>query len=265
METNTEGMVTSENTALPENVENQEEVTFDTEGDVEGNPDTDTENEENPIVEEEDSEENSEGDLEDLFDEEDLEDPNQYNIGGYDLSKYKDIINPDNDKDYQEFSDYISAMKDNGFTQKQVEFMIDKEIAEEEQTPNKPDKKAIKEKLNASLTLDEKRNYKALNNFVSGAIQGTDIENQREEIMTNPALVKLVNTIYKKTLGRTTNINRTKAPSEGRIKTMSIDSAFDVLNQAMSDGGNIDEVIKNLRKKVSDKEGFKDLLKVIGK
>lgn len=217
-----------------------------------------------PETTDEDSEEIEE-DIENLFDEEDLEDPNKYLIGGYNLDKYKELISLDNEEDVKEFSDYMLSMKEKGFTQEQVEFMIDEEIAEDAQEKPKLDKKSIKEKLSNSLTLEEKRNYKALNNFISSAIQGTDMEGSREKIMMNPALVKLVNTIYKKTLGKTTNINRTNSPKEGRRKTISIESAYDTINQAMSTGENIDKVIKDLKSQVSDKQGFKDLLKIIGK
>ena len=197
------------------------------------------------------------GNLDDLFD----NDTENYNIGGYDLSKYKDILSFEDENNMVEFNAYIDKFAKAGFTQEQIEFLIDDEIADDE--PKELTKQDIKERLN-SLSREEKRNYKAVNSFVNNALQGTELQGKERQIMSNPALVKLMNIVYKQSLGKTANLKSMQKINEKPIKTLTLDDAYDRLLESTKDN-TIDKnkLIAELRARVADSKGLEELLSII--
>lgn len=216
------------------------------------------EQEDNTELENNIEDQNENDNLEDLFD----NDEDNYNISGYNLSKYKDVLSFDNPEDMREFNDYIDKFSQLGFTQEQIEFLIDDEINDSEE-PKELTKKDIKEKLN-SLSVEEKRNYRAINSFVNNALIGTELQGKERQIMSNPALVKLMNIVYKQSLSKTTNFKSTQKRNEKPIKTLTLDEAYDRLLESTKDNSiDKNKLITELRSRVADTKGLEDLLSII--
>lgn len=193
------------------------------------------------------------------------DDVDQYNVAGYDLSKYKDVLNFEDESVVEEFSQYIQKYSDKGFTQEQIEFILDDRLSDVDEKPKRPSMKDIQARLSQELSREERRNYRAVNAFVSGALNDTDLAGREKEIMQNPALVKLMNIIYKKSLGSTTNLKSTQKPKEGQLKSMSYDDASDRLLKAIENGEADSKLINNLKSQVVDREAFDELLEALGK
>lgn len=239
-------------------VVNETEVT-ETETEVNDTEIDDTEV--NEIVEETETETDEEFDPDKMFD----DDNEQYQVAGYDLSKYKDVLNFENEAVMLEFTEYAQKYADAGFTQEQIELLLDERLVNDvEDKPKKLSNKEIQDRLNKGLSREEKRNYKAINSFVVGALHGTELEDKSRDIMKNPALVKLMNIVYKKSLGTTTNIKATQKPKETTIKTMSLDEAYDKLLESTKDSS-VDKtkLISELKSRVADKKGLDKLLSII--
>lgn len=215
-------------------------------------------------------EEDTEFNPDNLFNDDDAEEEVNYTFGEYDLSKFKDVLDFSDEELVSEFNEYASKYQEKGFTQEQVEFILDEKIAEleaqEDAKAKKPTQREVKEKLQKSLTKEEIRNYKPTSVFVRELVAGTEFEDKAMDIMQNPTLVKLFHTAYKKSLGKTTNINNTNKPKETQIKSMTIDEAYDLVIQATKDKGiDKESLIKDLKARVSDKEGLAHLLSLMGK
>lgn len=208
-----------------------------------------------------------EDDLEFNPDELEFEDDELYNIGGYNLSKYKENFDLEDEKTLTTVTNYVEGLLDKGFTQEQVEFLLDREIADtdEEEKPNKPKTaKEIKENLNKSLTAEEKRNYNNVNRFVADMLTGTELEEFRTEIVTNPNLIKLMNIAYKKSLGETKLRTPVTKRSEKQIRSVSFDDAMSQVKQSMTKKGDTKSLVKQLSGSVADKEQFVQMMKVMG-
>lgn len=203
-----------------------------------------------------------------LFGEEDGEEEVSYQFGDYDLSKYKDVLDFTDKEMVEEFNQYAQKYADKGFTQEQVEFILDEKIAElNEKEPKKEKKltqKEVKERLQKSLTKEEIRNYTATTNFVRNILSGTEFEDKLNDIVQNPTLVKLFHNVYKKSIGSTTNLGSVAKKQEKQIKTMSLDEAYDrLLETTRNKEIDRDGLVKELRARVSDREGLENLLSII--
>lgn len=225
--------------------------------------------ENNEVLENEDTEDAEEFDPSSLFTEEDGIEKANYVFGEYDLSKYKDILDFKNEELVNEFNSYADKYSNLGFTQEQVEFILDERISEaqesERRKERKPTQKEIKERLQNSLTKEEIRNYNSIGKFVRYIVDGTEFEEKANEILQNPSLIKLFNMAYKKSLGKTTNINAISKKQERQISSMSIDDATNKLLKAIEKGEADESLVKQLKASVTDKEAFDDLLEALGR
>lgn len=206
----------------------------------------------------------------DEFNPDDFEfgDDELYSVGGYDLSKYKETFDLTDEKALTAVTNYVEGLLDKGFTQEQVEYLLDREIADVDEEDDKPSKpktaKEIKENLNKSLTAEEKRNYNGINRFVADMLTGTELEEFRNEIVTNPNLVKLMNIAYKKSLGE----NKLKMPvtrkPERQIKSIGFDDAVAQVKQSIVKKGDTKGLVKQLSGTVADKEQFEQMMRAMG-
>lgn len=194
-----------------------------------------------------------------MFDEEELV---SYNFGIYNLEKFKDVLDFENQELHDEFNSYVLDLEAKGFTQEQVEFMLEREIAKPEPEKNKED---VKEVLKKSLTIEEKRNYSNINNFVTDMIAGTEFEESKNDIMQNPALVKLFNQIYKKSLSKTGSLNNLATKSkEKQIKSLDYETAMSKVKDSLAKKGDTRGLVSSLINSVSDKEKFIAVTKAMG-
>ena len=126
---------------------------------------------------------------------------NDTTFGIYDLSKYKDNINFENTEAMEAFNKEAKKLEQLGFTQEQVDYMCESILGlnEEAEQPQKLTKKEVQANLKKYLTVEEQRNYAAINNYTKEALRGTELEGNITEIMSNPYLVKLAYALYRKT------------------------------------------------------------------
>lgn len=153
-----------------------------------------------------------------------LEFEEEYTYNGYDFSKYKDVLDDD---DCVEMVETITTqMKALNYTQEQADFLADllrmatEDDEEEEESPVN-----VKEELNKYLTKEEKRNYKAVANFINTSFKGTEMEEYVNEIKSNPFLVKMFHTLYKGK-GVQSKVNTTKNISKGSGADMTAEQAL---------------------------------------
>ena len=108
-------------------------------------------------------------DPENLFNEDDVN-TDSFKFGDYNLEKYKDILDFSDEELTKEFTEKAEEYTKLGFTQEQIEFIIDERIKDaqdaEELRAKKPTQKEIRERLQGSLSNEEIRNYKPTTNYV---------------------------------------------------------------------------------------------------
>ena len=174
---------------------------------------------------------------------------------GYNLEKYADKIDFKDPKVKEIFNQEAKFYKDNGFTQEQIEALLDKEIEKSTQYKANLDKQ-IAEDLKSNLTPEEKRNYKQLGLFVKEVL-GEELGSHYKGFMGNPILVKIANKMYKKSLGgKTSNLDiKPKATNEGMNYTAN--KAVEEFQKGLTSGnfgGDMKKFAKELLDKVSPKE-----------
>ena len=213
-------------------------------------------------IEEDIEEEDGEFDPEKAFE----EDEGVYVIGGYDLSKYKETLGLENPENLELITKYAEGLESKGFTQDQIEYLIEREMVDEpKEEPKKPNAKEIKENLNKSLTVEEKRNYKYVNSYVNSIVEGTELSKYKNEIMQNPNLVKIMHLAYKGSLGTKTGLKAASSRTvEKQIKSVSMDDAYSQIMDTLGKGGDVKSLSKDLKGKVNDKDSFNQLMRSIG-
>lgn len=182
---------------------------------------------------------------------------------GYNLEKYVDKINFSDPKVKEIFNQEAKFYKDNGFTQEQIEALLDKEIQKTEQYRANLDKQ-IAEDLKSNLTSEEKRNYKQIGLFVKGVL-GEELGAHYKGFMGNPVLVKIANRMYKKSLGGKTSNLDIKAKGQNEGMSYTANKAVEEFQKGLTSnnyGGDMRKFAKDLLDKVSpsEKEQFKNYL-----
>lgn len=123
------------------------------------------------------------------FSVDDIEFAEEYNIAGYDFSKFKGRI-AESDLPYLE--EYAKKYQEQGFTQAQIEFLMEENLAD---APKDMD--SIMKELNNSLTMEEKQSYRHTGTQLKQALDKSNLGKYYEEIMTNPIAFKVVNALVK--------------------------------------------------------------------
>ena len=123
------------------------------------------------------------------FSVDDIEFSEEYNIAGYDFSKFKGRIN---ESDLPYLEEYAKKYQEQGFTQAQIEFLLEENLAEEPK-----DRESIMKELNTSLTMEEKQNYRHTGTQLKQALDKSNLGKYYEEIMSNPIAFKVVNALVK--------------------------------------------------------------------
>lgn len=119
----------------------------------------------------------------------DIEFTEEYNLGGYDFSKFKGRID---ESSLPYIEEYAKRYQEQGFTQAQIEFLMEENLSE---TPK--DRDSIMKELNTSLTMEEKQSYKYTGTQLRQALDKNNLGKYYDEIMTNPIAFKVVNALVK--------------------------------------------------------------------
>lgn len=201
------------------------------------------------------------------FDPDNLEfdDSVEAKFGDYDLTAFKDRINFDNDEVRELFNNQAAELKEQGFTQKQVEYLLNKEIehALKSREIEAFNKEKVKAELQKSLSLQEKRDYKAVGQYLKEITQGDEQLNKvYKEAMSNPIVYKLLHRAFiKGNGGKPLGVGPIKDTKEVRYQSMTLDRAIseytDYIAKHLGDGEDrtpvINKLIKDLPKDQQEK------------
>ena len=123
------------------------------------------------------------------FSVDDIDFSEEYNIAGYDFSKFKGRID---ESSLPYLEEYAKKYQEQGFTQAQIDFLMEENLAD---TPKDMD--SIMKELNNSLTMEEKQSYRHTGTQLKQALDKSNLGKYYEEIMTNPIAFKVVNALVK--------------------------------------------------------------------
>ena len=123
------------------------------------------------------------------FSVDDIEFAEEYNVAGYDFSKFKGRID---ESSLPYLEEYAKKYQEQGFTQAQIEFLMEENLSD---TPKDMD--SIMKELQSSLTVEEKQSYKHTGTQLKQALDKSNLGKYYEEIMTNPIAFKVVNALVK--------------------------------------------------------------------
>lgn len=151
-------------------------------------------------------------------------------FGDYDLSGFKDRINFENEQVRELFNSKATELKEQGFTQKQVEYLLDKEIeyALQSRESQKLNKAKVMEELQKSLTSQERKDYKAVGGYLKEITQGDEqLTKVYSEAMANPIVFKLLHRAFiKSNGGKPLGTGSAKENKEVRQAGMTLDRAI---------------------------------------
>lgn len=190
-----------------------------------------------------------------------------YTFGDYNLSRFKDNLNFADENIRNGFNALSEELKKQGFTQSQVEWLMQKEIeaVQNKKSAAGPTKEQVLKELTENLSIQERRDYKAVGNFLKESIKGTEIEKYYKEAMANPAVFKIVHALYSKNIsGKPLNAGSTKDTKEVKgTSYTTLDNAIDeyteYLRGHLGNGEDRKPVINKILSKLSkeNKEVFK--------
>lgn len=123
------------------------------------------------------------------FSVDDIEFAEEYNVAGYDFSKFKGRID---ESSLPYLEEYAKKYQEQGFTQAQIEFLMEENLSD---TPKDMD--SIMKELQSSLTVEEKQSYKHTGMQLKQALDKSNLSKYYEEIMTNPIAFKVINALVK--------------------------------------------------------------------
>lgn len=207
---------------------------------------------------------------EEEFDPENFDDEDLYSIEGMNFSELSEELGLEGEGRIELLTTYVKPFIDQGFTEEQIKFIIKRDLEFDDGEDTSSKKKTaseIQSELKSNLTVEEKKNYKAINRFASDLLSGTELEGFKKEIMQTPQLVKLFNVMYTKSLGKTTNINSSVPKvSEKQIKSVTFDEAYSQINDSLRRGDKSEtkKLVESLKNKVADKENFSVIVKTLG-
>ncbi len=193
------------------------------------------------------------------FSVDDIQFAEEYNIAGYDFSKFKGRI-AESDLPYLE--EYAKKYQEQGFTQAQIEFLMEENFAD---TPKDMD--SIMKELQSSLTVEEKQNYRHTGTQLKQALDKSNLGKYYEEIMTNPIAFKVVNALVKN-LTPGANVGA-KTERESRVNSLiSGERGVELFNEFLSTSSVNEEAVKakvkEIRGKIKNQEELNYFNQIVG-
>lgn len=219
-----------------------------------------------------------EGDEKEVEDKEDKEELNgEYE--GYSLDEFKDVMDLSDPEDEKLVREKLKAYREAGFTQAQVNKVIndmvelyrqdaqeayEKELEEEKMyTPE-----AILDRLKKELTTEEKREYKHVANWFSQIGKGAIKDQHISDALSNPSLVKILTVLYKNSTN--TNVVRDTGDTTPKSSSISPQAVFERWQEWIKGQKNVTRdasrnYIKQFENLISsdDKETFNQIFKSI--
>ena len=193
------------------------------------------------------------------FSVDDIQFTEEYNIAGYDFSKFKGRI-AESDLPYLE--EYAKKYQEQGFTQTQIEFLMEENLV---YTPKDMD--SIMKELQSSLTVEEKQSYRHTGTQLKQALDRSNLGKYYEEIMTNPIAFKVVNALVKN-LTPGANVGA-KIERESRVNSLiSGERGVELFNEFLSTSSVNEEAVKakvkEIRSKIKNQEELNYFNQIVG-
>ena len=192
------------------------------------------------------------------FSVDDIEFSEEYNIAGYDFSKFKGRID---ESSIPYLEEYAKKYQEQGFTQAQIEFLMEENLAD---APKDMD--SIMKELNNSLTMEEKQSYRHTGTQLKQALDKSNLGKYYEEIMTNPIAFKVVNALVKN-LTPGANVGA-KTERESRVNsTISGEKGVELFNEFLSTSSDetaIKAKAKEIRSKITNQEELNYFNQIVG-
>ena len=155
--------------------------------------------------------------------------------------------------------EYAKKYQEQGFTQAQIEFLMEENLAD---APK--DRNSIMKELNNSLTMEEKQSYRHTGTQLKQALDKSNLGKYYEEIMTNPIAFKVVNALVK-SLTPGANVGA-KIERESRVSSLTGYEAVEQFNKYLAENlgysnkeAKQKELLGRLVKE-EDKKYFKEVL-----
>lgn len=192
-------------------------------------------------------------------------------IEGYDLSKFENDLDLEGESSKEYINSELKQLKELGFSQEQAEKYIQKQIDVYRETQkvidNENSPEYIQNKLKAELTVDEKRNYKPVTNWVKEQLKDSVDPEWIPSMMANPKLVKVLNSLYKKA---TNNNSIQPIPKAEKKSLMTIEDAIASFKKQMNEKDSIPvtetkKILTDLKKNLTgeDLEQFNKIYSAI--
>lgn len=195
----------------------------------------------------EETPDNSDYKAEDIDFEEDLNGAEVFE--GYDLKKFSEVLNLENEENRAIITSEMRKLKAAGFNQAQAELFVAEQIRimeeyEADITPVPTTRAEVMEVLKNSLTREEKANYKPILGWLKEDGKNIGLsDTQINEAMSNPVLVKLMNSFYKRASSKgSVKTNEIKAPES--TVTIGFESAMSKVQEEIMKGTPKDKVIE---------------------
>lgn len=139
------------------------------------------------------------------FDPDNLDLSEGENLGGYDLSKFAETLNLD-EEGKANFDRFAKKYQELGITQEQFEGLLNIEM-EERAALAAPER--VQENLMKNLSYEEKQNYKANCTVLKNALEKTGQSDLYLQLAADPGAMKIVNAVVN-ALGGGRDVNRVK-------------------------------------------------------
>ncbi len=143
-----------------------------------------------------------------------FEDESLYQIEGYDLTEFKDVVDLGDPEKRQQAESQLKQLKEMGFTQDQIKFLINNAVqdlqAETEPKKELKTQSEVNAYLNKNLDKDTKLNYIPLTRNVKEWFSGSKYEKHIGRMVKDPDFLNMVDYLSKKIKGEPAGLGGVK-------------------------------------------------------
>ncbi|MGL5594108.1 MAG: hypothetical protein ACRDDH_09255 [Cetobacterium sp.] len=201
------------------------------------------------------------------FDEVEKTEDGQYTVEGYNLDKFAEVLNFEDEDNRKIINAEMQKLKEKGYSQEQAEYFIEQQIRVMEEyeadiAPIAVTKTEVMKQLNEALTREEKANYKPILGWTKEVGEKIGLTPaQINEAMSNPMLVKLMNGFYQKA-AKTGGVKTVEVKAPEPKVSLDYTTAFQRVQDKIIKGTPKEDVIKYAKEleaslKAEDLENFK--------
>ena len=216
------------------------------------------------------TEEKPEEEIEEDFDPENatFEDESLYQIEGYDLTEFKDVVDLGDPEKRQLAENQLKQLKELGFTQDQINFLVNNAVQDlqAEAQPKKElrTQKEVTAYLNQNLDKDTKINYVPLTRNIKELFAGSKYEKHTGKMNKDADFLNMMHYVIKKIKGEPGGLGGVKHEvSANKITPQGAKQQFNNFLTSEKNTGieSIQNEIKRLRSVCTDSKAFDEEFK----